>query len=299
MAAAKLRYLIAPIENVPGSQLSSEEVLGLSIYRIELNKKSVQEATNDVLKIVTELWSKARIPLQREDTILAKIEKLYKEFGSVKWNKGRAGSQVVREEDFKKRTIFFFFDVAATNALEILRNKEDKALLFAQKEPRRRGKMGYVDTQLAVMESRIAQRREQQESQRKRAADEASTCINIVELESSLSTSGDDTSEDEYGDEEARPQKHAERPTKNMISPSVVASLDATKLTDKEAVYVLSAASQSLGHDASELNIYHSSIRRHRQEHRTDAGVSLKEELQGHFALIVQDARPDDNRKCR
>ena len=65
MAAAKLRYLVAPIENVSGSQLpSEEEVLGLLICRIELNKKSVREAANDVLKIVIELWSKARISLQ-------------------------------------------------------------------------------------------------------------------------------------------------------------------------------------------------------------------------------------------
>ncbi|KAJ8415101.1 hypothetical protein AAFF_G00007990 [Aldrovandia affinis] len=136
------------------------------------------------MKIVIELWLKARIPFQRKDTILAKIEKLHKEFGYVKRNKGRAGSQAVREEAFKKRTKNLF-DVAANNALDVLTNEEDKAFLLAQREPGRRGKLGSVDTQLAAVEARYAQRREQQERLRQRAEDEASTSMTTVELESS------------------------------------------------------------------------------------------------------------------
>ena len=65
MAAANRRYLIAPLEIIAGSQLpSEEEVLGLLIYRIEVDRKSVREAANDVMKIVIELWLKSRIPLQ-------------------------------------------------------------------------------------------------------------------------------------------------------------------------------------------------------------------------------------------
>ncbi|KAG0721150.1 hypothetical protein GWK47_047038 [Chionoecetes opilio] len=65
----------------------------------------------------------------------------------------------------------------------------------------------------------------------------------------------------------------------NVITPSVAACLDRTKMTDRGAVYVLSAAAHSLGHDVSELNINRSSIRRHRRKYRTDARVALKEEL--------------------
>lgn len=56
----------------------------------------------------------------------------------------------------------------------------------------------------------------------------------------------------------------------------------------EQSVCVLSAATQShVDHDASELNINRSSIQRHRQKHRTDASVALKEELQELLALIV------------
>jgi len=40
MAVANRRYLIAPIENIVGSQLpSEEEVLGLLMYQIEVKNK--------------------------------------------------------------------------------------------------------------------------------------------------------------------------------------------------------------------------------------------------------------------
>jgi len=153
MAAANRRYLIAPIENIAGSQLpSKEEVLGLLmyLYQIEVKKKSVREAASDVTKIVIDLWSKARIPFQRKDTILAKIEKLHNEFGNVKRNKGRSGYQArMCEETFKETKNLF--DVAAANALDILTNKEDTSFLSAQREPGCRGKMGSVDTQLAAV----------------------------------------------------------------------------------------------------------------------------------------------------
>ena len=72
-----------------------------------------------------------------------------------------------------------------------------------------------------------------------------------------------------------------------MVSPSVAAPLDRTKLTDRRAVYVLSAAAQSFGYEVSELNINRCSIRRYQQKYRPDAGVALTEELQGGFTLIV------------
>ncbi|KAG0727763.1 hypothetical protein GWK47_033974 [Chionoecetes opilio] len=287
MATVNRRYLIAPLQNIAGSQIpSEEEVLGLLICRIEVKKKSVREAANDVVKIVIELWLKARIPFQRKDTILAKIEKLHKEFGNVKRNMGRAGSQAVREEVFKKRTKNLF-DVAATNALDVLTNEEDKAFLLTQRKPGRRGQLGSVDTRLAAVEARAAQRRELQERQRQRAEDEASTSMTPVELESS-SISADETAEEESGDdEEARPPKRPRRAMTNVITPSVAACLDRTKMTDRGAVHVLSAAAHSLGHDVSKLNINRSSIRRHRRKHRTDARVALKEELRGGCTLIV------------
>jgi len=253
MAAANRRYLIAPIENIAGSQLpSKEEVLGLLMYQIEVKKKSVREAASDVTKTVIDLWSKARIPFQRKDTILAKIEKLHNEFGNVKRNKGRAGSQAMREEAFKKDTKNLF-DVATANALDTLTNEEDKAFLLAQCEPGRRGKMGSIDTQLAAVEARTAQRREQQEQQRQRAQEEASTSMTTVELESS-SASAEETAEESGDGGEAMSPKRSRRATKSVITPSVAASLDRTKMTDREAVYVLSAAAHSLVQHQPQVN---------------------------------------------
>ena len=40
-----------------------------------------------------------------------------------------------------------------------------------------------------------------------------------------------------------------------IMNPRLAASLDRTKLSDRKATFVLTAAAQSLGHDVTELNI--------------------------------------------
>ena len=42
---------------------------------------------------------------------------------------------------------------------------------------------------------------------------------------------------------------------KNIVNPDVASSLDRTQISDREAVYVLSAMASSLGHNVNELAI--------------------------------------------
>ena len=61
------------------------------IYRMDV-KKTLREAANQVVELVTEVWSKARIQFWQTDYIVTKVEKkLHKEFRDVKRHKGRAG----------------------------------------------------------------------------------------------------------------------------------------------------------------------------------------------------------------
>ncbi|QQP36282.1 Uncharacterized protein FKW44_021331, partial [Caligus rogercresseyi] len=212
--------------------------------------------------MIIEVWSNARIPFQRKGNIMRKIEKLHKMFLNVKRNKGRAGSQAAREDAFRKK-IKNLFDVATSNALDALDNEEDKAFLLAQRERGRRGKMGSVDILLARKEKRAAKRCEKRKRQRQKAEDDAN--LSMVELVSSE----DETTEEARGDEVT--------PTKNMR----------TNITDRDAVFVLSAAAHSLGHDVTKMNINRSTIQRQRQKHRANVCVELKEELSGDSTLIV------------
>lgn len=52
----------------------------------------------------------------------------------------------------------------------------------------------------------------------------------------------------------------------NIITPKVVGALDKCKLSDRDAVHILVALSEALGHDINDLIIYRSSIRRCRMD---------------------------------
>ena len=96
--ACKRRYLCAPINEISGAQLpSSGEVLGLLTYKLDVEKMTVVDASWKVSKIVEALWAKARIPMQRIDTVVKNIQILYKEYTLVRKNKARTtGTQVKR-----------------------------------------------------------------------------------------------------------------------------------------------------------------------------------------------------------
>ena len=75
--------------------------MSLMIYRMDVKKMTLREAANQVVELVTEVWSKARIPFWRipfwrKDYMITKVEKLHKEFRDIKRQKGRAGAQAKR-----------------------------------------------------------------------------------------------------------------------------------------------------------------------------------------------------------
>jgi len=67
----------------------------------------------------------------------------------------------------------------------------------------------------------------------------------------------------------------------------VAAALDRTLLSDRNAVYVLSAAASSLGHDVQELSINRSNIRRSRINTRQRIAELIKEYFDPSIPLTV------------
>ena len=76
------------------------------------------------------------------------------------------------------------------------------------------------------------------------------------------------------------------RARKNVITPSLAAALDRTKLSDRKATFVVAATAKSLGHNLDELNVSHSTIRRARASVRTEYSRNLKEQFRTSAALV-------------
>ena len=67
----------------------------------------------------------------------------------------------------------------------------------------------------------------------------------------------------------------------------MAAALDRTKVSDRKAIFVLTAPAKCLGQDVGELNINCSSIRRAREQQRKSVAQQLKEQFQTDSPLVV------------
>ena len=59
------------------------------------------------------------------------------------------------------------------------------------------------------------------------------------------------------------------------------------KVTDHQAVYLLTETARALGHDPRELMINRKTIRQKRMEHRESMAKNIREEFKGHCPLVV------------
>ena len=74
---------------------------------------------------------------------------------------------------------------------------------------------------------------------------------------------------------------------KNIVNPDVASALDRTQISDREAVYVLSATASSLRHNVNELVINRSNIRRTRISTRKHVAAIIKESFTSKVPLTV------------
>ncbi|KAL4085212.1 hypothetical protein QTP88_027071 [Uroleucon formosanum] len=158
--------------------MSQERLSGLAILAIEKEesehlsydkviedfaaKKSRKIKFNALLTIDDCLiyWKKARIPNQDRDNCAKKLKKLYEDLRSLEKNKTKIGNlHRLREKQFEE-TLDDLFDIAHSNAMNIIKIDEDKEFLLLQRQKGRVGCMLGRDIKLAEKEQRKATRKD-------------------------------------------------------------------------------------------------------------------------------------------
>ncbi|KAG0720891.1 hypothetical protein GWK47_047526 [Chionoecetes opilio] len=179
----KKRYLVAPLEAIPGAQLpSAREVPGLVIYKLDVQKKAIRVWAHEVSLVVEEVCARARIPLQRIDKVATKIQKLHKEYALIRKNKKCTTSTQVSEQRSLGEKLNDLFDVAHANAMAIMTEAEDEDFLLAQRGLVDVGE-GRRDPVKAAPWERVAERHAAQTSRQEEGAlNEAATSSATVEL---------------------------------------------------------------------------------------------------------------------
>jgi len=97
--------------------------------------------------------------------------------------------------------------------------------------------------------------------------------INLSSSDNETSTSS--STADTFNMLQTPSQPKRSRPT-NFVSPGLAAALDRTKVSDRNAAYIIAAAAESLGHSSSALAINKETIRRSRRNHRERAAKEIR-----------------------
>jgi hypothetical protein len=176
--------------------------------------------------------------------------------------------------DIFKGDIAELFDLSTKDALETMKNKQDKTFLLMQREDPLSCSMAGVDKCLADKETRKRNRKSEAEARRQRSAVEKQKSQELVSSASAVTDSASNstisTSDQEYQAASTRTCDTNCKKRKKILSESVVASVDRVRLSDRSAMFVVGAVAQSLGHPVEELTLSRSSIRRTRIKLRKD-----------------------------
>ena len=160
------------------------EMLLAIFYLYEDRSMTIREALTAVIEKVCEFGKRARIPLAHKNKMIEKFEVLYQKYQLLKKGRSRRSvTQLTKERAFKD-DLKNLFDVASSNALTLITNKQDRDFRLAQREPGRRGSMGAVDMVLACQEEQTEHRKMLKKRCRERAKADAFKSYATVEVES-------------------------------------------------------------------------------------------------------------------
>jgi len=272
-----------------GTKLPSiRDVMAVYLHRLKSAKTKHDAAigtTNEVIRF----WEKARIPTRRIDHITEQLEELVQKWEGLKKNKARRTVTQVAKEEALMETFNDLFDVAHQDALAMITIVEDREFLIAQREKGRRGVMAGVDVCLLNKEKSQAKKRENQRVLREKQNAAMKKFDRIVVMESSSSSSGEEhtcDSDVEAGVGVATPSA-PKRGRTNILTPSVLASLDRSKISDRRAVQIIAPIIHATGQSIEEYTLNRSSIRRYRQLNRAKQAAELKAEFNPQKPMLL------------
>ena len=281
------------IDAITGSKLpSNQQVLQRFFHLHKIEQQTISVSATETMKEVLQFWYKARIPVRKDCHIITKIKDLHLKWTKIKKNAyRRTDTQKEKEQQFTD-SLTDLFDIAHSDALTMIQLPEDREFLKAQREKGRHGCMGPVDMTLARKEER-AQKRHLNHETRKAKEITRREEENVIVESSCSSESDDDVCTDASSDGDKYPDPpqlfqipKRNRPT-NLVSPALAAALDRSKVSDRNAAYIMTAAAQSLGHNPVDLAINKESIRRSRHKHRETTAMEIQTSFDPNCPLTV------------
>lgn len=294
---------------------SKQEVMALFFHHKE-TEKTVKNASHCTAEDVVKVWAKASIPTRLKKHVVKKIEDMFKEWTKLrknKENKAKRSEGLELKETKWQEELEDLFDIAHADALNMIKNKEDKNFLLAQRKQGRPGLIGAVDVALYKQQARRQKRQESLEQRKFRAEEETLSLEKLVGFESSsseaeeipTSANSDISRLENVGISDiSKACSHPHSSTSqtsssafksssrkrghiNVFDNKFAASLDVAKLSDRGAAVVITPFLQNLGRNPAEYKISYATIRRKRMKHRQAIAEELKANFRPQVPLTV------------
>lgn len=299
-------YLLGSVaDNITGSMLpSGKQALRFFLHQHLDRALTIKEAAAATITTVGAFWERARIPMQKEQRARDNIIRLHEQWRLLKKNRNRPTDTQTRKEEEFLAVLERLFDIAHQNAMTMLKVEDDREFLKAQRETVRRGTMGVQDLTLARQDTRRHGRHIDKHRRLQHSRSELERLNETMQLASSS-----DSDESSPNRSLTRHRGHAvddedfattgpssslapspaplKRATTRFIDPQLSATMDRTKLSNRDGVHLLAAVARSLGHDPGKLVLNRESFRRERMTFRATAAAEIKEAFQPSVPLIV------------
>lgn len=280
------------IDKIKTHKLPSNGDILRRIFFLIKEKLTVKEACNVVYSEISEIWDKAKIPMRDKQHVIRKMQKKYDHFRTLQKTKSRQNQTQINKESFFQESLNDLFDVAHANALELMKNETDRLFLKAQREKGRRGYIGSVDNKSRMKEEKKRKRKEEEDRRikRERHRNEESLVVN-VQLESS--STGEESSTADNESDEAMPgpsniqTRKKDSMKEKITSPDLLSTLDRTKVSDRNAMRIISATASAMGKDIDEVCISRSTLQRERKKFRIEIANSIKKSFTTDVPLTV------------
>ncbi|KAE9522774.1 hypothetical protein AGLY_016815 [Aphis glycines] len=164
------------------------------------------------------------------------------------------------------------FDIAHSNALNTIKIHEDKLFLIIQREKGRHGCMMGIDSKLTSLEFRKSYLQEQKVRQKEKHEIASKSPVVSIDYISDENF----TDEEEIINIESVGPSKIKRARKEIINHRLSAALNKCKISDRDAVHLLTAAAESINVNTSEYIINRSSIKRAREKCREQLSEAIK-----------------------
>lgn len=168
-------FLVGKCENgLAGAKLPSiQQVLKVFFYKIRVEHNTVKQSARYTISLTLEFWKRARIPTQTEVNCIKKLIKIYEEWRAVQKNSSsKFEVHRQKEQEFREHIENFVFDIASSDAFQIMKIEEDKNFLIKQREKGRPGSMAGVDKKLVGKEKRKANRLQVEDNRKQKHLNE-------------------------------------------------------------------------------------------------------------------------------